>query len=204
MINYLICIGMCTVIWGFSAVVMARSYRKRVYSEIYMQIGLGMFFSMLTLELTLGGIGLWPHFQSFWPRILGFLLFIPSAYLIATSAYALKTKGNPETVSIRTTTVCVRTGIYRIVRQPMTLGTALWSLALMLTFQSSLSVLLGAVAIGCFWMSARTEGTHNIDKLGDDYREYMQKVPMWNVIKGFENAKKEKRQNIDLVQSERT
>ena len=120
MINYFFCIGICAVIWGFSAFVVVRSYRRHVYSEIYMQMGLGVLFSILTLELTLGGIGLWPHYQIFWLKILGFLLFIPSAYLIASSANALQTKGNPETVSIRSTKTCVRTGIYRIVRQPMT------------------------------------------------------------------------------------
>jgi len=32
-------------------------------------------------------------------------------------------------------------------------------------------------------MASKKEDEFNITKFGDDYREYMQKVPMWNVLK---------------------
>jgi len=34
-------------------------------------------------------------------------------------------------------------------------------------------------------MGARKEAKYNIKKFGDDYREYVKKVPMWNVLKGL-------------------
>ena len=59
---------------------------------------------------------------------------------------------------------------------------AIWSVALIFTFRSALSTILGVVSLFCFYMSARTEGEYDILKYGDDYREYMKGVPMWNVL----------------------
>lgn len=67
----------------------------------------------------------------------------------------------------------------------MTLGMAIWSIALILVFQSVLSIILGASSIVCFWLLARKEAEYNIGKFGDNYREYMKKVPMWNIIRGL-------------------
>ena len=77
------------------------------------------------------------------------------------------------------------TGIFGVVRHPLYLGTALWSVALMLVFQSILAVILGIVAIACFWMASRKEDEFNMKKFGDPYREYMKRVPMWNLFRGL-------------------
>ncbi|MEW6041398.1 MAG: hypothetical protein AB1633_07755 [Elusimicrobiota bacterium] len=34
------------------------------------------------------------------------------------------------------------------------------------------------------------EDTFNIEQFGDSYKEYMEKVPMWNAFKGLRNLKK--------------
>jgi protein-S-isoprenylcysteine O-methyltransferase Ste14 len=34
-------------------------------------------------------------------------------------------------------------------------------------------------------MSARTESEYDILKYGDDCREYMRRVPMWNIARGI-------------------
>ena len=75
--------------------------------------------------------------------------------------------------------------MYGIIRQPITLGMTIWSIALILVFQSILSIILGTLSIFCFWMSARKEAEYNIKKLRDEYKEYMKKVPMWNIFKGL-------------------
>ncbi|NQS89019.1 isoprenylcysteine carboxylmethyltransferase family protein [Patescibacteria group bacterium] len=97
--------------------------------------------------------------------------------------HALKSKGKPKTADSFDSTTFVDTGVYGIVRQPMTLGMAIWSIALMLVFQSILAVLLGIVSLFCFWISAKKESEYNIKKFGDSYKEYMKKVSMWNFFK---------------------
>ena len=122
---------------------------------------------------------MWVHFDVSWLEFIGFILYIPSTYLVMAPMRALKRYGTPET-GIETTTFV--DSIYATIRQPMTLGMAIWSVALIFVFQSALSVILGVVSLFCFYMSARTESEYDILKYGDGYREYMRRVPMWNVL----------------------
>jgi len=54
-----------------------------------------------------------------------------------------------------------------------------------LDFQSLFSIVLSTVAVVCFQMGATKEDEFNIKEFGDAYREYIKKVPMWNVFKGL-------------------
>ena len=146
---------------------------------------MGIFFSILTLELSLGRFEIWTQLDLSLLRTIGFLLYIPSAYLVVASMHALKHRGKAEKADFTATTTFFDSGIYGLVRQPMTLGVAIWSVALVLVFQSLLSLILGVSAILCFWMSARKEVEFNVRKYGERYREYVQRVPMWNFIKGW-------------------
>jgi len=126
---------------------------------------------------------LWTQFDILWLQIIGLILYVPSGILVFGSMFKLKHKGKPDTADPTSTTTFVDTGVYRIVRQPMTLGMAIWSIALILVFQSILSIILGVLSFFCFWMSARKEVEYNTRKFGNEYREYMKRVPMWNIFK---------------------
>ena len=122
-----------------------------------------------------------------WLQILGFILYIPAFVLIAASVFALNQKGQAS--DLTETEVFIDTGIYGIIRQPMTLGCAIWSIALILVFRSGLSLILGLLCGVLFWMAARTEDEYDIRKFGDQYREYVERVPMWNVFKGLSRSR---------------
>jgi len=181
--EYILCIGICTVIWIVNGRWIIQAARERFTGEIYAHIGLGIFFTLLTLELTLGILKLWMRLDILWLQVIGFILYIPSGILVFGSAIELKRKGKPKTYDPSYTTTFVDTGMYGIIRQPITLGMTIWSIALILTFQSILSIILGVSSTFCFWMSARKEAEYNIRKFGDEYKEYMKKVPMWNFFK---------------------
>lgn len=189
MYRYILCIIILAFIWIVNGRWIFQSARERITSEIYIHIGLGIFLTLLTLELTLGTFSLWMRFDILWLRVIGFILYIPSAYLVAASIYALKHRGRPATADFTTTSTFIDTSIYRLIRQPMTLGITIWSIALIFVFQSVLSIILCVPSIVCFWISARKEGEYNIRKFGDDYRKYMKQVPMWNVFKGLRNRR---------------
>ena len=129
MIRYLICIGLCAVVWIVNIKEITHAAKIRMPSEIFIHAGLGLFFSIMIIEWTLGTFGYWEHLNIFWLKIIGFILFIPSAYLEWTSHEMLKHKASPEGGKLDATTVFVDSGIYSIVRQPMTLGMAVWSIA---------------------------------------------------------------------------
>ena len=133
--------------------------------------GTGLLFTVLFLSLGLDQTG--DIADIVWLEIIGFILFVPAAILIASAVIA----------AARGT--LVKTGISGIVRHPMYLGTAIAAFALMLVFQSILSICLSIIAIALLWMASKFEDDYNIERFGNSYREYMKRVPRWNVFKGL-------------------
>lgn len=86
--------------------------------------------------------------------------------------------------SVVHTTVLVESGIYSIVRHPQYLGLILLVLGLVLISQHWLSVISGVTGSVLFYIDVRKEEQSNIEKFGDDYKRYMQKVPRMNFLVG--------------------
>jgi protein-S-isoprenylcysteine O-methyltransferase Ste14 len=177
--------GICLVALIVNVRWLTNAYRGHIPSEIYIHAGLVVFFTLLVLEFAFGNTGIWKRFDILWLRVIGFILYIPSAILVFSSMVELKRKGKPDTSDPCNTTTFIDTGTYRIIRQPITFGMAIWSIALICTFQSILSMILSVSSIFCFWMSAIKEAEYNIYKFGDDYIKYMKRVPMWNFLKSL-------------------
>ena len=82
--------------------------------------------------------------------------------------------------------VMIDSGIYAIVRHPLYLG---WILAVFIAtiflHQHWLFVIIGIPGIASVYLISRQEEQTNIEKFGDDYRLYMQKVPRMNLLKGI-------------------
>ena len=179
MYRYILCVGICAVIRIINIRWIIQAVKEHITSEVYIHTGLSIFFTLLML----GIFKLWTQFDILWLQIIGLILYVPSAILVFGSMFGLKHRGKPDTADPTSTTTFVDTGVYRIVRQPMTLGMAIWSIAIILVFQSILSIILGILSFFCFWMSARKEVEYNMKKFGDEYREYMKEVPIWNIFK---------------------
>jgi protein-S-isoprenylcysteine O-methyltransferase Ste14 len=134
--------------------------------------GTGLFFTSLFLSLGLDQTG--DIADIVWLKIIGCIFFISAAILIISAVIAVA-RGS-----------LVKSGISGIVRHPMYLGTALAAFALMLVFQSILSIVLGIIAIAFLWMASTLEDAYNIERFGDNYRKYMKSVPRWNVFQGLQ------------------
>ena len=91
---------------------------------------------------------------------------------------------SPEGESWLQTTVVVDSGIYAVVRHPMYLIGILYVLTLILISQHWLSVIFGFPIIVFYYLSMRDEEQSCIEKFGDDYKHYMQKVPRTNLLVG--------------------
>ena len=135
--------------------------------------GTGLFFTSLLLSLGLHQTGDFANIL--WVKIIGFVLFIPAVVLISSAVVAI-TRGD-----------LVMTGMMGIVRHPMYLGTAVAAFALILVFQSNLSIILSILAIVLLWLASKMEDDYNIERFGDSYRKHITCVPRWNVFKGFIN-----------------
>jgi protein-S-isoprenylcysteine O-methyltransferase Ste14 len=83
------------------------------------------------------------------------------------------------------TTVLVDSGIYALVRHPQYLSGALINLALILITQHGLIATIGVVAVVLNYFIALKADQELIEKFGDDYKRYMQKVPRMNFLAGL-------------------
>ena len=84
------------------------------------------------------------------------------------------------------TTQLVDTGIYAIVRHPQyTGGIYAIFLTTFLWYPHWLFGILGVVGTAVVYMSCREEDQRLIEKFGDDYRAYMQRVPRMNIFLGL-------------------
>lgn len=162
---YLIILG---IIWVGLLIPVVQERRAWI---TYAHGGTGIFFTSLLLSLALPQTGYIADIL--WIEIIGFILLIPATILIASAIVAI-THGD-----------LVKTGIMSIVRHPMYLGTAIAAFALILIFQSLLSILLSIIAIVLLWIASKMEDDYNIERFGDSYREHIKLVPRWNVFKGL-------------------
>jgi protein-S-isoprenylcysteine O-methyltransferase Ste14 len=83
------------------------------------------------------------------------------------------------------TTQLVDTGIYSVVRHPQYVTFMLWAIAGMLLFQHWIVVLLGVPIFPLTYIDLMTADKDAIEKLGDDYRAYMKRVPRANFLLGI-------------------
>ena len=173
--GYIICGG----IWiGIIVGWLVPMIRKRIVYEIYEACGLGIYFSLLVLSWGWKGMEIFPLMY------IGYALFVPAAAFVISSFVSLKHKGKPESGWEHTTTI-INSGVFRVVRHPLYLGTAIWTVGIMLVVQSIPSTILGIIAIFCFWMASKKEDEFNIGKFGAEYQEYMGEVSRWNAFPGL-------------------
>jgi protein-S-isoprenylcysteine O-methyltransferase Ste14 len=175
----------CAGIWfGFILYWVTGSIPKNRIYEIYAGCGIG-----ICLTLLLFGLFGWYQSQEDTKvlqalGVAGNAFYMASMLLVLLSFVALAHKGKPEGF-VERTTVLIDSGLFGVVRHPLYLGLAFWSIGLVLRIQLILPAMLGMVAFGCSWMACKTEDEYNVEKFGEGYQEYMTMVPAWNVFKGL-------------------
>jgi protein-S-isoprenylcysteine O-methyltransferase Ste14 len=120
-------------------------------------------------------------------RLAGWVIWAVGSVFAIWPIFALRTRGRvPEGRSYMETTALVDTGIYAVVRHPQG-GTAgiLLNLALPLIGQHWLLVLLAAVGAILIYMDTFNADKACIDKFGEEYMRYMQRVPRVNFVAGL-------------------
>jgi protein-S-isoprenylcysteine O-methyltransferase Ste14 len=102
--------------------------------------------------------------------------------------------GMHKSKSFVDTTRLVDTGIYAVIRHPQyTGGVYAIFLATLLLYPHWLFGLLGAIGIVVIYMGCREEDQRLIEKFGDDYKRYIQRVPRMNVFAGLIRLMRNKR-----------
>jgi protein-S-isoprenylcysteine O-methyltransferase Ste14 len=83
------------------------------------------------------------------------------------------------------TTRLVDTGIYSIVRHPQYVTFILWAIAGMLLFQHWYVILLGIPIFPLTYIDLIRADKDAAEKFGDDYKDYMKRVPRANFLLGI-------------------
>ena len=91
------------------------------------------------------------------------------------------------------TTVLVDSGVYAVVRHPQYLAGVLLSLALILITQHWFIAMIGVVAMVLNYFIALKADQELIERFGEDYRRYMDKVPRMNFLLGLIRLLRRKR-----------
>jgi protein-S-isoprenylcysteine O-methyltransferase Ste14 len=120
-----------------------------------------------------------------WLLYLGWAILTAAMVLGWQARVAFQAQGGSHTGEswLHTRTV-VATGIYAVVRHPMYLSFLLMSLSLVLLSQHWLNAVLGVIVMGLLYNDMCREEDSNLERFGDDYRRYMQRVPRMNLVAG--------------------
>ena len=119
--------------------------------------------------------------------VIGFVVWAFGMVLVMAPIVMFPRRGGvPKGKSFVNTTKLVDTGIYAVVRHPQYTGGILAIfITTLLWYPHWLFAVLGVIGTVVIYMSCREEDRYLIQKFGDDYIRYMQKVPRMNFIAGI-------------------
>lgn len=118
-------------------------------------------------------------------QYVGWPIMVVGMMLIFLPLFILPRKGKvPKGKDITHTTAVVSSGIYAVVRHPLYLGWLLMYLAIIFWSQHWLTIIIGVIGMICVYLISRQEDHRLVEKFGDDYKRYMQKVPRMNLLDG--------------------
>lgn len=136
-------------------------------------------------QYILGFFFLYNPYGSIALRMIGWLVWVVSCIFGFLPMQTLRKKGNvPDGSSYVHTTTLVDSGIYAIVRHPQYTGWMLFNFSLMLITQDWISAGIGCISLVIMYSQINKADRECIQKFGDPYLRYMEKVPKINLITG--------------------
>lgn len=117
---------------------------------------------------------------------IGYGIWVISVILGWWPIFALKKRGGVEKgKSYVHTTALVKTGLYSIIRHPQYTAGMYFNLALILVSQHWLIITIGIIAMALLYIDIVHADQGEIEKFGDEYRQYMKQVPRTNFVLGI-------------------
>ncbi len=117
--------------------------------------------------------------------------------VLALQEFQKKGKAS-EGESFLLTTVLIDSGVYAVVRHPMYLGGVLMVFGSVLVSQHWLTLILGLPLFIWFPYVVLQEDKDLIEKFGNDYKHYIQKVPSVNFLLGIIRLQCRSRENNQI------
>ena len=125
---------------------------------------------------------------------VGWGTWLLSLYLGVAPIFIFRQQGGvAKGQSYVKTTHLVDTNLYAIVRHPQYVAGMLFSLAMMILSPHWLVITLGLISMVLIYLDLRGADEEGIEKFGDAYRDYIQRVPRANFLLGFVRWLKQRR-----------
>ncbi len=117
---------------------------------------------------------------------IGYVIWVFSLYFGLISFWTFKKRGGVEKgKSYVNTTKLVDRGPYALVRHPQYLGGILFTLSITLWTQLLISLILSIIIIVLICQWTYVEDRNLIEKFGEEYKRYIERVPRINIILGL-------------------
>jgi len=118
-------------------------------------------------------------------RVVGWIIGVVAGLFGVLPMITLRRRGGVPEKDYTHTTALVDSGVYAVVRHPQYLSFMLLSLFLIFVAQHWLITVMGIAAMALVYTGIVPQADQaNIEKFGDEYRRYMQKVPGINFPAG--------------------
>jgi len=108
--------------------------------------------------------------------VVGYVILGTGVFLFMLSMITLRRKGIRQLID---------SGIYGIVRHPMYLGGMIMFISHVFFGQNWIVLLSTVVGIACCYLLMLSGDQRNIQKFGEDYVQYMKRVPRMNFVSGL-------------------
>jgi len=119
-------------------------------------------------------------------RDLGWVILWGSAIFGWLPIFTLKKWGGvPKGKQYVNTELLVERGLFAILRHPQYFAGILLGVGLSLVSQNWIVAALGCVIVVVLYLNTFDEESSNIDKFGEPYKQYMQRVPRLNFVLGI-------------------
>jgi len=119
-------------------------------------------------------------------RFVGLVLLLSSPFFFIPPFIVLAKAGKPgKHQTYMETSMLVRQGPFRIIRHPQYLGYIFLNLGFAFLAQFWIAFIFAAISISIFIAISIEEEKHLRARFGDEYAEYCQDVPRFNVIVGL-------------------
>ena len=170
---------------------------RRKASEFYGHLSLSIFFGTLLFSFfplsdeTFSRVFQGSLASTAASQIAGLSIVLVSIFPYLFALTTLRAIGAPAKKCHLETGRLVASGIYRYVRHPMALAVLILCFGLMLWRLSIASIIAYVVVTLFYIVIQRREEETLIDKFGDRYRRYRQRVPALNIIRGLIRSKKQ-------------
>jgi protein-S-isoprenylcysteine O-methyltransferase Ste14 len=141
--------------------------------------GIARFFAFESIFiLLLLNIKVWFREPFSWHQIISWILLFSSIYPGLAGYLLLKRKGKPEK-SFESTTMLVKSGIYRYIRHPLYCSLLLLGTGVMFKEPGTLQIIFGVANIAAIYLTARIEEKEMTAKFSDQYTDYMKETKMF-------------------------